>query len=109
MAFKVTDLETASRDNNRKVNQIAEDVEAQKKNIVQLFTLSDEFRKEMDELGEQVAELYLLKKSINVSDLWLAVDYTVPHFFLARLGPYHRSNKRSLRTWRRGITSSARR
>lgn len=60
------DLETATKDNHRKMNQIGEDVEAQKKNIVELFKLSDEFRKEMDELGEQVAELYLLKKSINV-------------------------------------------
>jgi uncharacterized coiled-coil DUF342 family protein len=63
----VSDLETAAKDNNRKLGQLHDDMEAQKKNIVQLFTLSDEFRKEMDELGEQVAELYLLKKSINVS------------------------------------------
>jgi uncharacterized coiled-coil DUF342 family protein len=67
LAFKVSDLETAAKDNNRKLGQLHDDMEAQKKNIVQLFTLSDEFRKEMDELGEQVAELYLLKKSINVS------------------------------------------
>ena len=66
LAFKVNDIDMATKDNNRRVNQLTEDVEAQKKNIVELFKLSDEFRKEMDELGEQVAELYLLKKSINV-------------------------------------------
>jgi uncharacterized coiled-coil DUF342 family protein len=67
LAFKVGDLETATKDNNRKMSQLGEDVEVQKKNIMELFKLSDEFRKEMDELGEQVAELYLLKKNINVS------------------------------------------
>lgn len=66
LAFKVSDLEIASKDNNRKMNQLAEDVDSQKKSIVELFKLSDEFRKEMDELGEQVGELYLLKKNINV-------------------------------------------
>lgn len=71
LAFKVSDLEIASKDNNRKMNQLAEDVDSQKKNIVELFKLSDEFRKEMDELGEQVGELYLLKKNINVSVLYV--------------------------------------
>jgi hypothetical protein len=32
-----------------------------------LFRLSDEFRKEMDELSEKVAELYILKKQMAVS------------------------------------------
>jgi predicted transcriptional regulator len=30
------------------------------------FRLSDEFRKEMDELSEKVAELYILKKQMAV-------------------------------------------
>lgn len=49
------------------MNTLSEEMNVQKKNVVELFKLSDEFRKEMDELGEQVGELYLLKKSINVS------------------------------------------
>lgn len=66
MAFKVSDLDTATKENNRKMQNLTEEVDLQKKNIVELFKLSDEFRKEMDELGEQVGELYLLKKNINV-------------------------------------------
>lgn len=67
LAFKVSDLENSNKENNRKLNNLTEDVEVQKKNVIQLFKLNDEFRKEMEDLGEQVAELYLLKKSINVS------------------------------------------
>jgi len=67
LAFKVSDLENSNKENNRKLNNLTDDVEVQKKNVIQLFKLNDEFRKEMEDLGEQVAELYLLKKSINVS------------------------------------------
>ncbi len=63
----MSDLENSSKENNRKLNNLTDDVEVQKKNVIQLFKLNDEFRKEMEDLGEQVAELYLLKKSINVS------------------------------------------
>lgn len=68
LAFKVSDLETANKENNRKLHNLSDDVDLQKKNVVELFKLTDEFRKEMEELGEQVGELYLLKKSINVSE-----------------------------------------
>jgi uncharacterized coiled-coil DUF342 family protein len=46
---------------------LTEEVDEQKKHVKELYKLSDEFRKEMDELSEKVAELYLLKKNINVS------------------------------------------
>eukprot|EP01032_Pedospumella_encystans_P030110 gene30110-33988_t len=71
LAFKVSDLENSNKENNRKLNNLTEDVEVQKKNVIQLFKLNDEFRKEMEDLGEQVAELYLLKKSINEQQAFL--------------------------------------
>jgi hypothetical protein len=91
LAFKVSDLETATKDNNRKMSQLGEDVEAQKKNIMELFKLSDEFRKEMDELGEQVAELYLLKKNINVSSTACmnCALYILPCYSIGKLSVLH--------------------
>ena len=56
------------------MQNLIDDVESQKKHVTELYKLSDEFRKEMDELSERVAELYLLKKSINVSK-----DIVIPH------------------------------
>jgi len=65
LAFKVTEIDTANKENNKKMDRIVVDMDAQKKSIADLFRVSNEFRLEMDELSEKVAELYLLKKHIN--------------------------------------------
>jgi len=81
----VSDLENSNKENNRKLNNLTDDVEVQKKNVIQLFKLNDEFRKEMEDLGEQVAELYLLKKSINVSVTRSYITTTKPNIYVSMI------------------------
>lgn len=67
MCHKVADVDTETKNNRRSITLLEAQTERIEKDIHTLFRLSDEFRKEMDELSQKVAELYVLKKQMAVS------------------------------------------
>jgi len=85
LASKVTVIESETKKNSSDIKVLNENLEESNKNVKELFRLSREFRQEMDELSEKVAELHLLKKQIGVS-LDADADAAV-HFPVARQVP----------------------
>lgn len=67
LASKVTAIDSETKKNSSDIKMLNENLEESNKNVKELFRLSREFRQEMDELSEKVAELHLLKKQIGVS------------------------------------------
>ena len=66
LALKVGEVEKTTLQNSENIINLTDTLEETNKKVTELFRLSDEFRKEMDELSEKVAELYLLKKQMMV-------------------------------------------
>lgn len=64
LTIKVSEVDMETQMNKKNVKVLEVETQHMKKDIENLFRLSDEFRKEMDELSEQVAELYVLKKQV---------------------------------------------
>ncbi|RYH24334.1 hypothetical protein EON65_16895 [archaeon] len=67
MTVKVAEVDMDTQMNRKNIKILEVETQHMKKDIESLFRLSDEFRKEMDELSEKVAELYVLKKQLAVS------------------------------------------
>lgn len=61
----VTSLAAEAGDNRRILQNLQDDNKKMRTDIDKLYTLSDEFRKEMDEIGEKVADLYVLKTTVK--------------------------------------------
>ncbi len=57
-------MENQVKANRQSITDLEEETTKMKDDIQTLFRLSDEFRKEMDELSQKVAELYVLKKQM---------------------------------------------
>ena len=68
LAGKVTAIEIDTSKNSADIKVLNDNLEESNKNVKELFRLSREFRQEMDELSEKVAELHLLKKQLGVSN-----------------------------------------
>eukprot|EP00599_Poterioochromonas_sp_BG-1_P008007 CAMPEP_0173150978 /NCGR_PEP_ID=MMETSP1105-20130129/11295_1 /TAXON_ID=2985 /ORGANISM="Ochromonas sp., Strain BG-1" /LENGTH=618 /DNA_ID=CAMNT_0014066243 /DNA_START=79 /DNA_END=1935 /DNA_ORIENTATION=- len=62
LALKVNEVDSETQSNKRSIKLLEAEVANIQEDVKNLFRLSDEFRKEMDELSEKVAELYILKK-----------------------------------------------
>jgi len=65
LASKVAVIESETKKNSSDIQVLNDNLEESNKNVKELFRLSREFRQEMDELSEKVAELHLLKKQIG--------------------------------------------
>jgi len=63
----VNGVEAETQRNRRSIGLLEEQTTRIEKDVATLFRLSDEFRREMDELSEKVTELYELKKQMAVS------------------------------------------
>lgn len=81
MVDLVGKLSRDTKDNRTALNKLSDDAEKMRVDITTLFRLNNEFRQEMDEISEKVADLYVLKKMMNVSfsRLQLKVKYSVAH------------------------------
>jgi hypothetical protein len=61
----VTSLAAEAGDNRRILQNLQDDNKKMRTDIEKLYTLSDEFRKEMNEMGEKVSDLYALKDTVR--------------------------------------------
>lgn len=61
----VTSLAAEAGDNRRILQNLQDDNKKMRTDIDKLFGLSDEFRKEMDEMGAKVSDLYQLKAQVK--------------------------------------------
>lgn len=66
MREHVQRVEETTNSNKQQLSDLAEENVKMKQNIDTLYRLSNEFRTEMDELGEKVAELSTMKKQLSV-------------------------------------------
>jgi peptidoglycan hydrolase CwlO-like protein len=72
---KVTEVDNETQNNKKSLKLLDAEVKNTQEDVKTLFRLSSEFRKEMDELSEKVAELYVLKKimAVRFSRCFLAI------------------------------------
>jgi len=61
----VTSLAAEAGDNRRVLQNLQDDNKKMRTDIDKLYTLSDEFRKEMNEMGAKVSDLYTLKAQVK--------------------------------------------
>jgi len=61
----VTSLAAEAGDNRRILQNLQDDNKKMRTDIDKLYALSDEFRKEMDEMGAKVSDLYTLKAQVK--------------------------------------------
>jgi uncharacterized coiled-coil DUF342 family protein len=74
LTVKVHEVDQETQQNKRGIKLLDAEVTSLKDDVKSLYRLTDEFRKEMDELSEKVAELYVLKKIMAVSFLHLVLS-----------------------------------
>jgi peptidoglycan hydrolase CwlO-like protein len=72
---KVTEVDNETQNNKKSLKLLDAEVKNIQEDVKSLFRLSSEFRKEMDELSEKVAELYVLKKIMAVG--FFSLDFLV--------------------------------
>eukprot|EP01038_Epipyxis_sp_PR26KG_P013998 gene13998-18774_t len=65
LSHSVTLLDQETKANKRQLHILNDENERNKTDVINLFKLSAEFRKEMDELSQKVTDLYILKKQMN--------------------------------------------
>ncbi len=106
LSNKVVNLELEAKDNKKQILALADDVDLQRKSIEDLFRLSNEFRQEMDELAEKVAELYLMKKQLTVRDLITLFSFSICFDDILFVAP-RRTKRNSSRPCRRSSAPSA--
>jgi Tfp pilus assembly protein PilE len=89
---KVGDVEHRMSANTKRIIALEDDGVRMRDDIQNLFRLSDEFRKEMDELSQKVAELYVLKK--QMADQQAFVDELAQSFetFTGNVNSYMQEN-----------------
>ena len=75
MSTRVTVVHEETKENDRQIKVLTESNDKNKQDIETLYKMSNNFRREMEELSEKVTELYTLKKQIEVSILLLIYYY----------------------------------
>ncbi len=87
----MNEVDSETQSNKRSIKLLEAEVANIQEDVKNLFRLSDEFRKEMDELSEKVAELYILKKVMAVSRTLLLTNL----LFYAHFPHIYNRNKRN--------------
>lgn len=66
LSNRMSAVEQQQAQNKKDIDELTAEATKNKREIATLFRLNDDFRKEMNELSQKVAELYVLKKQLTV-------------------------------------------